>query len=135
IMAEQFHLRFAGADAAAAAADRIRAVRLDEAPAFEVREQGDDLLVGCLQFQPVRRGAALAVDGREVAFHDLLYWVEAPRAGTHHPDGILWVRQPGVAPADGGRVPVTAVAPTLLALLGIPAPPTMREPALVASTA
>lgn len=131
VMAEQFHLRFDAPAAAATAAATLRAASLEGRPAFDVREQGDDLLVGAAAFHPVTPGADLHVAGVERPFASLFYWVESPRAGTHHPDGILWIRPPGGGPRqDGGRVPLTSVAPTLLSLLGVEPPATMAELAL-----
>jgi len=46
----------------------------------------------------------------------------------HHPDGLLWIRRPGLD-HHGFEEPVALdlVAPTLLAELGIAPPRTMRQ--------
>jgi bisphosphoglycerate-independent phosphoglycerate mutase (AlkP superfamily) len=46
----------------------------------------------------------------------------------HHPDGTLWIRKADRRHAeDSAKVPLGAVAPTLLDLLGIPKPELMRH--------
>jgi hypothetical protein len=130
VMAEEFHLRFATVVAAEAGAARLRGVTVAGEPAFAVRHVGDDLFVGCTQFQPLPGDTELELPGGgRVPFHDLLYRADAPRSGTHHGDGMLWVHRPGQRDhVDGGRVALEAVAPTLLALVGVDAPAHM-EPA------
>jgi hypothetical protein len=54
----------------------------------------------------------------------------------HHPDGMLWIRMPGTEPRRHERkVPLAAVAPTLLQLLSLPAPPPMGRPIALAAEA
>ena len=46
----------------------------------------------------------------------------------HHPDGMLWIRRPDRAHSHhADKVPLSAVAPTLLDLLGIERPSTMKH--------
>jgi predicted AlkP superfamily phosphohydrolase/phosphomutase len=57
----------------------------------------------------------------------LFYQVESLKSGMHHPDGILWLRMPGVKPqVHEGRVSLRDVAPTLLSLFGIDKPSYMH---------
>jgi predicted AlkP superfamily phosphohydrolase/phosphomutase len=65
----------------------------------------------------------MAVDGRTMRFGDLFYKMDTGKTGMHHPDGILWIRRPNYRhQTTAEKVPLTAVAPTLLNLLNVPAP-------------
>ena len=85
---------------------------------------GRNLFAGCrftdvrVLDRPVLRVAAMALDR---PFRELFYMVHTMRSGRHHPDGVLWVRD-GQHRVIADRVPLTAVAPTVLAHFGI-APP------------
>jgi predicted AlkP superfamily phosphohydrolase/phosphomutase len=125
VMAEEFHVFFDDEAAAIEGAAVIDAVRSGDEQVFSVRRTGSDVFVGCRFF--TARPLAAPLD-------HLLYWTEAPREGTHHPDGILWI---GTGPSAQGdvRAPLTAVAPTILALLDLDPAPSMRaEPLLARST-
>jgi hypothetical protein len=125
VMAEEFHVFFADESAAIAGAAKLEALRSGDEQAFAVRRTANDVFVGCRFFTPRPLDAPL---------DHLLYWAEAPREGTHHPDGILWIGTGPSAERDV-RVPLTAVAPTVLALLGLDPPPSMQaEPLLARST-
>jgi len=120
-MAEQWHVFFRDETAAAEGAQILRDVRSGGESVFEVQRDGMQVFVGCRFFN--RRSLDPPLD-------DLLYWVDAPREGTHHPDGILWIWN-GPQVAKDVRVPLTAVAPTLLSVMGIDPPPSMHERPLI----
>jgi len=68
----------------------------------------------------------VAGTGRTAKFLDVFYGVDTKKSGMHHPDGLLWIRRPDrrhtVRPE---RVPLRAVAPTILSILGLPKPASM----------
>lgn len=132
VMAAQFHAYFAVEDAARSAADLLRGTTVDGRAAFDVRLVGTDVFTGCAITTDVAPEAVLTTPaGIRLPFHDHLYRAETAKSGYHHPDGALWIRSPRLAPtAIDERVPLQSVAPTLLALLGVPAPPTMTAPAI-----
>ena len=120
VMAEQGHLFFCDERAAAEGAQLIRAVRSGDDAVFDVHVDGAQVFVGCKFF--TQRSLPAPLDR-------LLYWTDAPREGTHHPDGMLWVGQrAGTTSHD--HVPLTSVAPTLVSLLGLEPPSSMRGPVL-----
>ena len=121
VMAEQAHLFFGDDDAARAGAQVLEGVRSGGEQVFAVTQNGHDVFFGCTFFTP------RPLDG---PLDRLLYWSEAPREGTHHPDGILWIQSD--RQAHDVRVPLTTVAPTLLALMGVHVPPSMHEAPLAA---
>jgi len=132
VMAGQCHLYFDDLDAASTAAALLESATLDGQRALDVAQSGTDLLIGCPVFVRQPTGLDLRlVDGRKVSFDDLFYWNDAPREGTHHPDGILWIQHAHSHERDA-RVPLTAVAPTLLSVLGVDRPPSMHDELLLA---
>ena len=68
----------------------------------------------------VRRGT-----GASREFEEVFYRIHTMRSGRHHPDGVLWDRT-GSHRVVPGKVPLTDVAPTLLAHFGVEPPPAMR---------
>ena len=136
VMAEQFHVYFATEGAAATAEELLATVVADGLPAFGLRRAGTDLFVGCKLVHEVSSDAVLEVPGTGVrlAFYDHLYRSETAKSGYHHPEGAFWVRtrdRAGLAVTE--RVPLRSVAPTLLRLLDIEVPGSMRAPALPTS--
>jgi predicted AlkP superfamily phosphohydrolase/phosphomutase len=64
-------------------------------------------------------------------FFDLFYRVDGVKSGMHHPDGILWVRRPDRSHrVHEDKVALVQVAPTLLDMFSLPAPPHMKGAAL-----
>ncbi len=132
VMAEEFHLECAS-DALAMEAERqFQELLVDDEPVMKVQRQGRDLFAGCrltdaavLERPVVRRG-----DGAVRPFSDLFYMVHTMRSGRHHADGVLWVRD-GRHRVVPGKVPLTAIAPTVLAHFAVPAPAAMRTAPLV----
>jgi len=127
VMSEQFHLEF-GDEAAAVEAERaLSKMRLDGAPVIGVERNGRRVFAGCNRFTEIPERASIDIEGRAVPFFDLFYRMPTAKSGIHHPDGMFWVRMADRVHADGGRVPLTAVAPTLLSLFDVAPPATMRS--------
>ena len=131
VMAEQFHLFFNDGAAAATAARTLRATSVDGAPAFDVRVAGTDVFTGCAIHEPVEAGVTLVAPGiPPIDFHSLFYRSDSSKSGFHHPDGIWWTRT-GTYRQVERSVSLRRVAPTILGLIDVPAPPTMTEPPLM----
>jgi hypothetical protein len=128
-MAEVYRLYYAGAAEAEAAAAKLAALSVGDQPAVWVEQEGPTLRCGCCFNQPVDRGAVLRALARQrsVPFYDLFYRVEYLTSGMHHPKGFLWVRRPDrrnwVCPE---KVSIRSIAPSLLALFGLPRPVHMK---------
>jgi hypothetical protein len=128
VMAEQFHLYFADEPAAARAADVLESARVGGDAAFSVRRNGVDVLTGCALLGEVAADATIVVPDtkRTVRFHDVLYQLETAKSGYHHPHGLFWIRSGGAGRRVDEPVPLRAVGPTVLDLLGLTPPATMR---------
>ncbi|MEP7222690.1 MAG: alkaline phosphatase family protein [Novosphingobium sp.] len=133
IMSQQFLLHFDSEAAAAAAAERIEGLSLsDGRQPMWARRDGTTLDSGCMIDQnPGEQATVRSLHSNETpGFFDLFYPLEALRSGMHHPDGVLWIKAPGVAPARlAESVPLCAVAPTLAALAGVDG--SFAEPSLI----
>lgn len=131
VMAEQFHLDCGTPGAAEVAAAALKDLSFGNEPVMAVRRDGANLFAGCrivtpgVMDTPVVRQST----GEAKTFRDLFYPIHTMRSGRHHPDGVLWVRT-GLHRIIRDRVPLTAVAPTILAHFGVEAPATMRTPPL-----
>jgi hypothetical protein len=136
VMAEEFQYEFETEDAARKAEERLRRLRYEGREAIAVKRQGAELKCGCQVHTQVAEGAQLelADSGEQVPFYDLFYSLDLLKSGSHHPDGLLWVRTPERRRrVHREKVPLTEVAPTLLELLGVSPPVQMteREPVAV----
>jgi hypothetical protein len=140
VMSEQFHIFFDGDEVAAREAEKkLCALRVGDRPALEVERRGAEIFTGCKIHTLLDDGAVLEsgarLDGagseRSVPFFDVFYRADSIKSGFHHRDGALWIRR-----ADRRhvlheeKVPLLAVAPTILDLLGLPSHPQMKEPSL-----
>jgi hypothetical protein len=137
VMSEQFHAHFESDSDAAEAAERLRSLTIGGRPIMLVEQRGASVFSGCQVFDQLAENAVLSGAGTDAPrpFFELFYQAEGKKSGMHHPDGILWIRMPAMAPGvHAGQVPLRDVAPTILSLLGHPKPgnlsgSTLLEPA------
>jgi hypothetical protein len=130
VMSEQFHLEFGDVAAAQDGEAKLAALRMKSAPLMYVQRTGSRVFAGCAVSGDVRADAVVTAAGREWKFSELFYKVPTAKTGMHHPDGVLWIRMQDRQHANGGRVPLTSVAPTVLSLFGVAAPVHMESGAL-----
>jgi Type I phosphodiesterase / nucleotide pyrophosphatase len=129
VMSEEFHLRFSTDEAADAAAERLSKLRVGGKEAMGVERRDTNVYAGCQIFEQLPSDAMLegGANGASIGFFRIFYQVESLKSGMHHPDGILWMRMPGVAPrVHRDKVSIRDIAPTLLSLFGIDRPSYMR---------
>jgi len=131
VMAEEFHIDFQNERDAMDATERLRALRVGGLAVLRVEQRGRALFSGCPIFHEVPEGAVLCTDGGgAVPFSDIFY-VEGKKSGMHHPDGVLWIRQPATrGRVHAGKVSLTSIAPTILKMFDAPQPSFMRGEAL-----
>ncbi len=132
VMTHQFQLEFATEADAIAAEAQLGHATVNGWHALEAKRTGTRIYTGCDVYRDIPAGATLTFgDGTTVPFFDLLYKLDTMKSGMHHPDGIFWVRTPARSHAiHAEHVPLTAVAPTIVQLLGLPPQATMPVAAL-----
>jgi hypothetical protein len=127
-MAHQFHVYVDSERVAEQAEKYLAALTVNGRQAMAVIRTGRQIFCGCHVYDNLPSDTQLvsAATGRSSNFFDFFYRVDGLKSGMHHPDGMLWIRQPGRRHTQhGGKVPLSAVAPTLLDLLGIEKPSSM----------
>lgn len=133
LMVPQVSVRIIDPDARRLAKRRLEAIRRSGAPhegAIEVVETGE--LLTLTPYGLPDAGAAVTYhlpDGGGAYALTELFATDAPtpKQGMHHPTGVLGFIGAGIRPGVQLRdVTTLDVAPTLLTLLGVPVPATMR---------
>jgi hypothetical protein len=132
-MSDEFHLDFEDGATASRAAGPLSSLSVDGKPALSVTQQGARLVCGCAIITQVPPDAMLeSATGSRVRFLDVFYQAGGLKSGMHHPDGMLWIRLADRSHSVAQeRVPLTAVAPTILRLLGMAPADSMKAAALL----
>jgi hypothetical protein len=130
VMTHQFHCEFSDERAAQAGMEKLLSLEYPGAGAvLTVFREGAKLFGGCRVSIAVPAGTTVdsALLQRSWRFDELFYLVDTVKSGMHDLDGMLWIRRPDRRHAvHPGTVPLVDVAPTLLEILGLPAPPAME---------
>jgi hypothetical protein len=129
VMAHQFHVYLENDDAASEAERQLKALNVNGRQALAVVRTGLQIFSGCHIYDNLLTTQLLSAEGgRTTKFFDLFYKIDGLKSGMHHPDGMLWIREPGRDHSHHSeKVPLSAVAPTLLDLLGIEKPASMKD--------
>jgi len=139
VMAEEFHIYFDNAAAAQEAAQKLGALTVGDRPALGVSVQDEtSVFAGCRIFDQLDHEVLLhRGPGQEAwPFFRVFYQVEGLKSGMHHPDGILWMRIPKVAPhTHQEKVPLRDLPPTILEFMGLDVPPYMTGRSLAGDSA
>jgi len=134
VMSEQFVLRFENDADARRAEQHLARFRVGETEAFRVVLQELDLMVTCAINTVISAGAQLT-DGQSqpLPFFDVFYKVDNVKSGFHHPDGMLWVRNPNREHAvHCEKVSLCSIAPAILDMFNVSPPEHMTCPAFTA---
>ncbi len=134
VMADEFFVRFERDEDAAAAVELLPTYRvMGEAPIRLHHQKGTDVFLQCRVRKILPDDAMLEAPGRApIRYYDIFHLVEGLKSGYHHPDGMLWMRQPGRAHAvHGDPVSIRSIAPGVLDLLGVRPPDYMDCPSFV----
>lgn len=131
VMAEEFLLSFANKSTEQDALAQLSSCKIDEDPLFSVQETEPlRFKIGCVVNDWVVNDLIVGLpDGKKVPFRDLFVRIHGLRSGRHHPDGCFWV-QSAKPRRMQDKIPITAVAPTILRMFEIDAPGYMKEPAV-----
>ena len=133
VMAEQFWLRLENESDAADAEIKLASLRVGQERALFAKRDGSGVFTSCSIHHALPDDAGLRVENsdRSIPFFDAFYSIGGGKSGMHHPDGILWIRDPArTHKVHQQRVPLLAVAPTILDLLAIDKPVYMRGTSL-----
>lgn len=132
VMSEQFYVHFNSEKEAFDAEDILKRLYAGARPIFGIVNKGKSLFLGCTIFEKMNAHSTIELLGesnkvlKQSLFFNFFYQVEDKKSGMHHPDGILWIsRADQKTQVYPERLPLTAVAPTLLHLLGISKPKEM----------
>jgi hypothetical protein len=131
IMAEEFVVDFPTPEAAVRAHEAFDRLTLDDRPLMHFTREGSALIGGCA----VNHAGATAsrirgtADGSAPPMGDIFVPIHTVRSGRHSSDGALWFRT-GQHDVHDEPVGLESVAPTVLALLGVPKPKQMTGAAL-----
>ena len=127
VMSQEFHIDCVDEQAAATAERALLAVEVDGERVFNARRDGASVFAGCVYLDPhvMEREAVDTRTGARCAFAELFYLVDGFRSGHHHPQGALWIRT-GNGRVHADTVSILDIAPTVLAMFGLDAPPSMQ---------
>ena len=130
VMSEQFRLYFHSGAAAADAGRRLAGLSIRDKPAMYTKLEGAEVFAGCsvITEQPEDAVLTSRSNGASARFLDMFYLVDVTKSGMHHPDGIWWIRTLQRTHREHGRVSLRQVAPTILSVLGVPQPDSMKPP-------
>ncbi|MCB0403244.1 MAG: hypothetical protein KDD51_00560 [Bdellovibrionales bacterium] len=125
VMAQQFYFDFETKEQAAAAKVLLDELRVEEEPACWFNLEENSLFGGC----SIEDAAALQkkianASGECREFSDVFYQIHGMRSGRHDPVGALWIRH-RTHRVHPESVPLTRIAPTVLAEFALPRPPAM----------
>ncbi len=133
VMAEEFHIRFENEQDATDAEQKLIKLQINQRPIMRLRRNGKDIFGGCGIFESIPKNAILNIANSEksIPLFNIFYQIEDIKSGMHHPDGILWIRQPSYQHSiHKEKVSLLAIAPTILDLLKVPKPDFMQGVAL-----
>ncbi|MEW4568935.1 hypothetical protein AB1L88_13805 [Tautonia sp. JC769] len=131
VMAEEFHVECPDEPTTDRVKDALSGLSINGEPLMKVDRSENTLFGGCniQELMDMDQMVSRSKDGAMRRFGDLFYMVHCMRSGRHHPDGALWIRT-GCHRVVEQRVPLTAIAPTILERFGVPQPDYMLGHAL-----
>ncbi len=135
VMSQQFYVHFESEDAAIRNESKFSNLKVEGDQALYVTRQGTSLFMGCRVYRAIDAKAPLVDEAegqkKSAPFFDLFYQVEGKKSGMHHPDGMLWFYRKGQKQTiHPDKVPLVSIAPTLLKMMNLNPPPSMRGPVL-----
>jgi hypothetical protein len=138
VMAEQFYLRFDSVETAQKTEHQLQTYRVEDSRVFpdartrlfHITRQDNAIMAQCRCTGLVPDDAVITAPhlSRSVPFFDVFYQVDTTKSGRHHPDGMLWIRQPSRRhQIHEQKVSLCAIAPTVMTMFDIPVPPYMHS--------
>lgn len=133
VMASEFCLRFNDAAAAERGAAVLQDHRFGERCAFAWKIDGNSVHAQCSQTGIVASDAEIVcrTSKERIPFYDIFYTMDVVKSGYHHPEGMLWIQTPDeIAGVREQKVSLRCIAPTVLRMFDVAAPPFMDSPPL-----
>jgi hypothetical protein len=140
VMAAQFYLRFSNQDQLDRAERQLSRFQIVHPSVFRdernrifgVTRKEEGLMVQCRCSTDVPHDVRItSSDDPQVSipFYEVFYQTDTTKSGRHHPAGMLWIRSPDRRHrVHATKVSIRSIAPTILQLFSLPAPPRMRTP-------
>jgi hypothetical protein len=103
-------------------ANRLRRLQYNGRCVFDVRQkEAGAVFFGCQISISVPEDAEIddIGDGSTRGFFDILYAIDNIKSGSHHHDGVLWIRN-GQHEVHAERASILDVFPTIIDIMGIP---------------
>ena len=128
MMSEEFQVRFQTEREALDADSRLQALHVEGVPLLRIDRRGSEIYTGCSIYGQIAPEAVISRGSeKQVTFFKVLYQSEGLKSGMHHTDGLLWIRRPDRAHAvQPKKVSIRSIAPTVLSLLHIKRPDSMK---------
>ncbi len=129
VMSHEFYLDMGNEADAKMAEERLATVKvMGRERSMQVERKGNMVFTGCRIWESIPKDATISVNGGPTTrFFDTFYKVDGVKSGMHHPEGLLWIRRPDKRHAEHeARVPLAAVAPTILDMFSLKKPEFMR---------
>lgn len=134
VMAEEFHIRFESEQDASDAENKLLALQVNQRQMMRLKRNGKNIFAGCGIYHKISRDATLSIasSGKSIPFFKIFYQIEDIKSGMHHPDGILWIRNPSCQHSVcEDKISLLTIAPTVLDLLGLEKADFMKGTSLV----
>lgn len=134
VMSEEFTIEVESEEKAEVVARKLKALRVSGESVMLVEGKPNAVYSGCSIHRQVSREAMLSLEGsnRSIPFFEMFYQGEGIKSGMHHPDGLLWIRTPERKHSvQEEKVSLCSIAPTVLKILGVRQPETLRGESLV----
>jgi hypothetical protein len=131
LMAEVYNIELQNEEDAKRVEAKLATLRVGDRQAMFIQRKGTILNAKCQlhEKQAPETIITCTATGETTSFYKLFFELEDAKSGMHHPDGMFWVHQQGVAPkVYEGKVRLDSVAASLLGLMGLEAPTHMAPP-------
>jgi hypothetical protein len=123
VMSDEFRLYFENEAAAEQAEQALQALTINGKQIMRARRHGSEVFAGCDVKTPLARDQAVrSSTSSEIRTFGELFYQASPnlKSGWHHPDGIFWIRTPGVRPTVvAEKMPLTEAAHMLAGIVGV----------------
>ncbi len=95
VMAEEFRYIFDTPEDAEQAQEKLLAIKVNDEAVIRCRQDGVELFLACaIISSPADSAEMKTADGNTSRFDAMFYPMLNVKSGSHHPDGMFWLRRP-----------------------------------------